>query len=83
MEAIVNPEGISITGADRLIQHAAHKQKRIGWDLVRYGFLSRTCNECQHHHRCSPNPNYTGRTAEKWDRKVQTALWDYMSGVWE
>ena len=83
MEATVDPEGISITGNDHLIQHAAHKRERIGWDLVRYGFLSRTWKEFQHQHGRSTDPNYTGRTAEKWARKVQTTLWDYVSGVWE
>ena len=49
---------------------------------MRLGVITRAWKECQLQYGRTVDPNYRSRTAERWARDLQAALWDYVAGVW-
>ena len=57
-------------------------QSKISWGLVKYGFLSTMWKVTQHEWASQRDPHYSSNKTERWAKRVQVALWKYVSDVW-
>ena len=58
-------------------------QSQIGWDLVKYGFLSTEWKKTQHKWALQRDPNYSLNKFARWTKTVKASLWKYVADVWE
>ena len=58
-------------------------QSKIGWHLVKYGFLALEWKTIQHEWASERDPYYCSNKTERWTRRVQEAMWKYVADVWE
>ena len=58
-------------------------QSKIGWDLVKYGFLSMEWKATQHDGVSHRDPNHNSNQSKRWMKIVQESLWKYVANIWE
>ena len=58
-------------------------QSMIGWDVVKYGFLSVEWKKTQHSWVSQRYPNYSLHESDWWLKRVEEALWNYVTDIWE
>ena len=60
-----------------------NSQESIGWELLKFGFISKDWAAAQLEHAKVTDPNHSQCSSDRWTRQTQYALWNYTSSIWE
>ena len=58
-------------------------QGKIGWQLLRYGFIAKDWKAIQTEWGKTRDPNYARKKGDRWAKQLQETLWEYVAAVWD
>ena len=68
---------------DQTMENVKEAQRRIGWSLLRYGFLATEWRKSQLEWAQARDPNFSPKKIVRWAKLVQESLWDFVSAIWD
>ena len=83
LHAVEHMEAPATTTDSPILQRVMAEQAQIGWRHIRYGFLTTSWQVAQQAYLDEAVGSSAQNHGQLWTRMLQTALWDYTSGLWD
>lgn len=73
---------LDLVESDIALQSVMESQEKIGWHLLRYGFVAKAWRVEQSRWKKTQDPHFSCKKGERWARQLQESLWEYVSTLW-